>query len=458
MHLYKYYLTVLLIITAMASCRKYVEEVPVQGQRVLVYTNDYRLLLNNTDDQETAYGLAPILSCDDAEITSPAIQSNLNTSVIQAKMYTWSKPFYVEQQTDNDWNALYKAIYVYNVVIGGVKDSKGGDEVIKNTLMGEALLHRAFNYFMLVNMYAKQYDANTADTDAGVPILLKPTLFVDLTRPSVKAVYDQIMSDTRTALSLLPVSSEINFKPNKAAAFALLSKIYLNMRDFTNAAAFADSTLALRSGLYDYNIATASSTYIFPSQYQDVQVILRKVPRLTYSALQLNPSLLSLLGTKDLRYALFVKAGSNFYPSFTGSGFWSRDRYSPDKPAVGLTVNDTWLIKAECLARAGKKDEAVAMLNTLRKFRFKPADYVDLTAATPEEALQLVINERRLEFFGSGMRWFDQRRLCKDPQLAQTFTRTFNNTTYTLEPNSNGWVFPLASLAIAQNPELKQNP
>jgi hypothetical protein len=98
------------------------------------------------------------------------------------------------------------------------------------------------------------------------------------------------------------------------------------------------------------------------------------------------------------------------------------------------------------------------MLNTLRKFRFKPADYVDLTASTSEEALGLVINERRLEFFGSGMRWFDQRRLSKDPQLAQTFTRTFNNTTYTLEPNSNGWVFPMANLLISQNPELKQNP
>jgi len=186
MHSYKNFLTVLLIITALTSCRKYVEEVPVQGQRVLVYTTDYRMLMNNTDQQEIAYGLAPILSCDDAEITSPAIQSNLNTSVIQAKMYTWSKPFYVDQQTDNDWNALYSSIYVFNVVINGVKDSKGGDDVLKNTLIGEALLHRAFNYFMLVNMYAKQYDAATAEEDAGVPILLKPALFVDLTRPSVK--------------------------------------------------------------------------------------------------------------------------------------------------------------------------------------------------------------------------------------------------------------------------------
>ncbi len=98
------------------------------------------------------------------------------------------------------------------------------------------------------------------------------------------------------------------------------------------------------------------------------------------------------------------------------------------------------------------------MLNTLRKFRFRPADYADLSAATNEEALQLVIDERRREFFGTGLRWFDQRRLNKDPQFAETRTRTFKNTIYTLEPNSDAYVFPLANLLIAQNPEMKQNP
>jgi pentatricopeptide repeat protein len=174
----------------------------------------------------------------------------------------------------------------------------------------------------------------------------------------------------------------------------------------------------------------------------------------------LSQPLLTLLGTKDLRYTLFVRDGSNFSPAFTGSGFWPRDKYTgyPDKPAVGLTVNETWLIKAECLARAGKKDDAVKMLNDLRKKRFKPADYADLSAASNDEALQLVVDERRREFFGSGLRWLDQRRLNKDPQFAKTVTRVFNNVTYTLEPNSNGYVFPLANFMVTQNPEMVQNP
>lgn len=457
---YKIIIAFLLLSAGMISCRKYVEDVPIQGQRVLVYTEDYRFLLNNRDQQEAAFGSAPLVSCDDVDFIAPEIQNNIKANNTQKAIYTWRKPVYTDLAQDYDWNTLYATMYTYNIVIDGVMDSKGGDMLLKQTLLGEALLHRAFNYFNLVNLYGKQYDAATAETDPGVPVLLKAALFVDLKRASVKQVYAQVLKDITAAIPILPLQQDINFRPNKAAAYALLSKVYLNMRDFANAAAFADSTLALSSTLYDYNIAVAGSSYIFPSQLEDKQILLRKVPRQTFSAPQLSQAILDLLGTKDLRYQLFVKQGASFYPSFTGLGFWSREKYSgsPDKPAAGLSVNETWLIKAECLARAGKKDDAVNMLNTLRKLRFLPADYAGLTATTAAEALQLVVDERRREFFGSGLRWFDQRRLNKDPQFAKTVTRSFDGATYTLEPNSTGYVFPLANILIAQNPEMEQNP
>jgi tetratricopeptide (TPR) repeat protein len=458
MRQYKTVIAFLLLSAGIVSCRKYVEEVPIQGQRVLVYTEDYRLLMNAT--QEVAFGLAPLMSSDDVDLTDPAIQNSFKTNNIQTAFYTWRKPFYTEQAQDNDWNVLYAAMYTYNVVINGVMDSKGGDQLLKQTVLGEALMQRAFIYFTLANLYGKQYDAATAETDPAVPVLLKAALFVDLKRASVKQVYEQVMTDIRAAIPILPVKQDINLKSNKAAAYALLSKVYLNMRDFPNAAAFADSTLDLSGTLYDYNAAVGGSSYIFPSQFEDKQILLRKVPRQTLSAPQLSQEMLDLLGTKDLRYQLFVRPGNLFYPAFTGQGFWSREKYTggSDKPAVGLSVNETWLIKAECLARAGKTADAVNMLNTLRKLRFLPADYTDLSAATAAAALQLVVNERRREFFGSGLRWFDQRRLNKDPQFAKTVTRSFDGATYTLAPNSNGYVFPLANILIAQNPEMEQNP
>lgn len=462
MNLLKTICILLLFTFSATSCRKYVEDAPVQGQRILVYTEDYRLLLNNRDPLEVGSSHAAILSCDDADLTAPEIQANVTLNTITTAMYTWSKPFYLGQATDNDWGSLYSSIYIYNTVIATVMDSRGGDIAYKNALLGEALLQRAFTYFTLTNMYGKQYDAATASTDLAVPILLKPELFVNLTRATVAKAYDQILSDIQKAIPLLPLTQASTMLPNKAAGYALLAKVYLNMRDFARAAEYADNTLALSSALYDYNTSVATTSYTFPAMFTDNQILLRKVARSPYGALQLSQSLLDLLGTKDLRYVLFVRPGNNFYPAFatTQSGFWSREKYSggADKPSVGLTVNETWLIKAECLARGGKKDDAVKMLNDLRKLRFRPADYVPLVAATDQEALEMVVNERRREFFGTGLRWFDQRRLNKDAFFAKTVTRVFNNVTYTLEPNSNGYVFPLGSLLLIQNPEMVQNP
>lgn len=460
MAFYKRNLLIPILLLCFISCRKYVEDVPVQGQRTLVYTDDYRLLMNNTGEEQQAFGLAPALSSDDANITETVLQTRLLSSTIQTAMYTWSKPVYVLDQQDYDWNVLYKGIYIYNTVINGVPASKGGSEDARNVILGEALIHRAFSYFMLCNLYAKQYDASTAATDPGVPVLLDPVLFGDLTRASVTKVYEQIFADIKRAIPLLPLKPEVNFRPAKASAYALLSKALLFTRDFANAKAFADSALAISGELYDYNSAISGSTFKLPTQFNDKQVLLRKLPRSEFTPLQLSASLLSLLGTKDLRYGMFVHPGADFYPAFSGYGFWTRANISTsgDGMAVGLTVNETWLIKAECLARTGKGADALALLNEFRKFRFKPADYTALTAATDQDVLKLVIDERRREFFGTGFRWFDQRRLNKDEIFRQTRTRTLNGITYTLEPDGNGYVFPLAQVLITQNPELTQNP
>jgi hypothetical protein len=116
------------------------------------------------------------------------------------------------------------------------------------------------------------------------------------------------------------------------------------------------------------------------------------------------------------------------------------------------------LIKAEALARGGEATPAVDILNTIRQKRFRPADYVAFTAASAGEALNLVLTERRRELLCRLSRWFDQRRLNKEAAFAETVTRQLNGQTYTLLPNSNRYVFPIAQKYIAQNPEIEQNP
>ncbi|MNE17674.1 SusD family protein [compost metagenome] len=116
------------------------------------------------------------------------------------------------------------------------------------------------------------------------------------------------------------------------------------------------------------------------------------------------------------------------------------------------------LIKAECEARKGNTTTAADLLNTLRQKRFKPADYVALTASTNDEALQLVINERRRELFQKGLRWFDLKRLNKDEHFRKMLKRNYQGQEIVLEPTSNRYALPIPGKVILLNPKIEQNP
>ena len=54
--------------------------------------------------------------------------------------------------------------------------SKNGTNAEKMAIRAEALVHRADAYLALVNVYGKPYNAATATTDQGVPLLTTPAL------------------------------------------------------------------------------------------------------------------------------------------------------------------------------------------------------------------------------------------------------------------------------------------
>lgn len=437
----------------LGSCRKYVE-IDQPGIRTPKYTSDYRYLMDNAATMEGSYSY-PIFSGDDTEITDVNRQSSIST--IYGNVYTWSAIYQPETTGDVDWERLYSIIYNCNVVIDGVLSSEGGTDAAKKQLYAEALVHRADCYMMLVSLYGKQYDSASASTDLGVPLLLTPDLYAKLTRATVGSVYAQLISDLKRSISALPNLPDYNIRPSKAASYALLSKVYLNMRDFTNAGLFADSTLQIQNTLLDLKSYNAAPGTI-PRRLQDPEIIFSKIINGSITGVPISNDVLTLLGTSDLRYSLFTRAGTAFYPSFTGRGYW---RYTLNGEYViqtGLSVPEVMLTKAECLARQSNTSGAIAIVNSLRKKRFLDADYRDLSATDQATALRIVVEERKREFFGRGMRWFDQKRLNYDQAFAETKTRVFKGVTYTLEPGSNRYLYPIGQKYILLNPELQQNP
>lgn len=450
-----YIISALAVLTTTA-CRKYVEISPI-NVRELKYTKDYQGLLYNSFQLMDKTYLYPLYASDEVWTADGAVwQTNLNINAGYA--YCWLPKLWTETQEDQDWAGQYSIIYNTNVVVNEVMSSEGGTEADKIKAYSEALVHRAHAYYTLVNIYAKQYDETTAATDPGVPVVLQSNFTASLKRVPVAGVYDQIVSDLQTALPNLAATPDVNTNPSKAAVYAMLSRVYLNKRDFINAGLYADSALQLKNTLVDLNAYAAAPT-TYPSKVNDPENIFPKTISNAPITLPLSNDLMNLFDqVNDLRYALFTKAGADIPASnFTNRGYY-KHRLVNQGIYVGPKVPEMMLIKAECEARAGNTSSAVGILNALRRKRLVTTGYADLTAADKDQALQLVITERRKELMGTGARWFDQRRLQKDNGFIVTVSRAFKGVTYTLTPGSNEYTFAIADKYILLNPEIEQNP
>ncbi|ADQ80652.1 RagB/SusD domain protein [Paludibacter propionicigenes WB4] len=451
------------------GCEKYVD-IKTQGKLVPGDIDNYRYLLNNTSGYEMGPRLTDIAS-DDVELVDGSTQylalSSSDNYGYWPKAYTWQAVIYPigNYQSDDDWNSMYNTVTYSNVVINEVPTSKGGTESQKAALIAEALVHRADAYLMLVNKYAKPYKASTAVSDLGVPMILTETTEQSLKRPSIQAVYDQIIADLKKAIPSLPLKQLYTTLPSKPSAYGELARTYLCMNDYANAKLYADSALLYRSTLNDLSTITALSSTTYPRRISDPEILLSKtvyggVSAYTPYALRLSSSLLTLLGTKDQRYNLFTTAAANISSSYTAAGgrFFYKDRALNEGRNIGPSVPEMMLIEAEYYARNNKPEIAMDWLNALRKKRFKAADYVDLSATDLNDALKKVIDERHREFFCRMLRWWDMRRLKDDPMFAQTYTRTLAGITYTLAPTSNRYIFSIPAYQIKLSPEMEQNP
>ena len=457
----------LVLAILLSSCSDFVD-IKTQGQLVPNQVENYQLLLNNN----SAYRYGPQFSAvasDDIELVDGSYQQqSLATSDYSgwwAKAYTWQNELFPlgNYQTDYSWSAMYNSIAYANTVIGEIMGANG-DETAKLALRAEAYVHRADAYLMLVNTYGKTYIATSADNDLGVPLVLTQNTSQSLQRASVQTVYEQIIRDLEAAIPYLPEEQTYNTHPSLPAAYGELARTYLYMNNFSTANAYADSVLMYQDELIDLGTIDYISTATYPITRDNPEILISKMAYggVLYSptSFRLSDDLLNILGTADQRYNLYTAPGDQVSYSYTAEDgrYFYLDYAMNEGRNIGPTVPEMYLVKAEYYARNNNPDEAMNWVNKLRVKRFKTEDYVELTATDGSDALSKVIDERRREFFGRMLRWWDMRRLAAEGLYTNTITRTFGGETYTLPPNSNRYVFPIAAYQIQLNPEIEQNP
>lgn len=453
-------LVCLLLTLLLAACNKDWYDAKSNSELAVPSTlTDMQALMDNVDVMNIHSPGMGELASDGHYLTATAI-SQLRPNDLNA--YTWS-----HEQPYNavpDWNAVglqfgsYPKILYCNLVLEGLdKIEPGNNNELQqwNDTRGQALFHRGRSFYELAQVFAPAYNAATAATDLGIPLRLESDFNVPSTRASVDQTYRQIIRDLEEAVLLLPTAARYPTRGSKPAAFALLARTYLVMENYEKAGVYADSALRLYHTLIDYNTldtASAAPVAIFNAETLFYSILSFKDAFYPGRTL-IEPALYALYEEDDLRKKIFFTK-NNTTGDIAFKGCYTGDAFTLFS---GIACDEVYLIRAECFARLNNISAGLADLNTLLRSRYKTGAFTDRTAATATELLELVLQERKKELLLRGLRWSDLKRLNKDDRFKVSFSRIVNGKTYTLEPGSYKYTFPIPDDVIAIS-GMPQNP
>jgi len=423
-------LACLLIFTV--SCKKYLDAKTDKQLVIPTSLSDAQALIDFYDQMNGFYPSLGNESDDDFYLL-PNYFSSLNVN--SRNHYTWAQ----EALDETDWTYMYQVVLNANIAMETVdklpsatKNSSAGKAV-----KGEAYFFRANAFYQLAEYYAVPYNKSTAGNLFGIPLRLSSDATPVSTRASLAETWQQIIADFKASASLLPDVNAPLSRPSKVAAYAGLARAYLDMGEYDLSGKYADSALQLHSDLINYN--TLDSASLYPFERYNAEVIFTSFTQLTGMHLLTNyrvdTFLYASFDSNDLRRSLFFTSNGPGTVGFRGSYDGTQTIFN------GMASDELYLIRAECYARLGDKDNAMDELNKLLITRWATGTFIPYTAATADEALNIILAERQKELILRGSRWFDLRRLNQDTRFAKTLMREENGTIYTLPPNDPRYTF-----------------
>lgn len=234
---------------------------------------DYMLLAEYSSDNVDDYG-----------------SENPNTDRFVDQVFAWEDITESDNEgPENLWGNSYIAIAAANQVIEAIEKLGGAEAADMQAEMAEALLCRAYNHFILVNMFAHAYEEEYAAKDPGITYMLRPEqgLNPKYDRNSVADTYDLIEKDILAALPYVDESyyTVPKYHFNKKAAYAFAAKFFLYYNKWDESVTYADMCLGVQPSaqLRDWK-AMAGMT-------QD-----REILTVHYIDAQLNSNLLLMTG------------------------------------------------------------------------------------------------------------------------------------------------------------------
>lgn len=405
--------------------------------------------------------------------------NNIRTNDLGPNRYTDAFSYLNSPDKDHSWTyylwrGSYFTILHANKLLDNVRNGEQNPVILQ--AKAEALFVRAFVYFNLVRFYAKPYYQDAA----GSPGVMLITTAANSTsyqppRASTKAVYEQIIADLETSLSLFNQEKSNSFA-GKMAATALLSRVYLYMGGTfaqpdaafnQKVISYADQVINsnkyllakdndyrtyynssnttnkedIFAGNVDFGNASISQQYAYP-------------PQINYTGGYYRPSpdLLSRISQADLRRSHYK---ANVTPGFpndsiaTAKYMYLYNAIYSKSPFRYIRLAEIYLNRAEANAKLGKKDAALSDLNIIRNRAGLPS--VDLSG---QALFDEILLQRRLELAFEGHVGFDYFR--NGLSMVRDYTSASSGA-MTIPATSPKILLRIPQEEIILNPNLTQN-
>ena len=454
----------LVLLACLCSCDDYLSNVP-KGQRIPTTLNDFSVMLadeytNCREDVTQALVLLNDRYVSDGYLSYYELW-NAN--------YFWNENadrIAMNKSDETTYYNGYAGISTANLIIENAPTATEATDAERGQVIAQAKILRAMKYFTLVNYYAKTYNAATAATDGGVPLITSAEVGATYTQPSVQEIYDFIVQDINEALPALPKRALNVLYADKATAYALAARVYLQMGNYQEALASAGEALKRNDRLFDWvafyndNAAVLSVPDVYQSitspmgfDYEENYIFCHGNNSYSGNDLQMREDRGNRFEQGDAhfmsRWKIRTMAGSTYYNPNMG-GYFNRG---------GLTTTEVYLIQAECMARTGNVAGAMDVLNKVRQKRILPEYYQPLAASSADEAIDMIIKVKGDALVQTIIPFCDARRLNLEPAHARTLTKVENGQQYTLSPSSHMWVmpFPMGAVKNSGNGTVTQN-
>lgn len=450
---------------ALTSCDDKLDITP-KGMTTLDNVADLELLLN----QEYAFGSGPLndigMVCNDgfpAWYDMSELLASPLTLEYAYVTYDESIDRATIAESDSRYNALYRQIYYCNVITDKAPDATGSDAV-RNLIIAEARIKRAYFHYLLVNIYARQYDEATAAQLGGVPYVNYINMEDTKEKNTIAEVYANILEDcSDDVIAALPDKTNV-MRADKAFGNAVRAKVLMQMKRYDEAASYAAAALRYNNNLENRSATMTTESWELPWDNSNNYLYAGGGARVSLTYTCMSKELAALFSPDD--FIRKYETGWNSLPTWEDAAveyaYPGGLIYTAFSNVIfnnyGIRTEDMYYLLAETSIRSGQIDDGLNYVDMVQMRRIDGYTALKGSGLSMTQAMKKMQEAKKVEMYGTYNNFFDCKRWNTESDYRTTITRDLGDKgTYSISPDSPLWVIPFPANATRYNPSLTQN-